>query len=354
MEINTGSAFASAAIAAAIGFGTTFYVASKVNKSFTRKWSRTLNHMAAASAGYGLTAVINEILGWLFISLPIRQSHIAVIAIANIVTVPGILMLIARLIQSRSKIGSSDSKTKNKTFDREHVGEIEDECWEAAARELDGVRNQAIWARAFSEAHGDESKARAIYIGLRASRIQLEKSVSGSGGTSVSNALIASGSTDDKVSRERRVESVAIAILVLLLGTYLIKEFVKTPTPKDQPDFESSGDKYWEDGGIKYRLGTLYKRTSGALECDEILESGSFKARISGDKITIGNRPPLSISERTPETIFFYGETSDGKSSARVDVDGFIDLRDGTGQLTAKNISKNSGPTLYIFKCREQ
>ena len=45
---------------------------------------------------------------------------------------------------------------------------IDDKHWEQASHELDGDRHVATWARAIAESNGDESKAKAVYLKIRA------------------------------------------------------------------------------------------------------------------------------------------------------------------------------------------
>jgi hypothetical protein len=232
---------------------------------------------------------------------------------------------------------------------------IADIYWEQALRELDTVRHEATWAKAMAGADGDDGKTKALYLKLRASELQharrasqmhSEKSNEESGRAGAMGPPISTKPLGGSILRKERIGNIAIATLVFLLGAYLIKEFAISPGERSPSNVKSSSEAYWEDGGKKYRLGALYQRTSSTLDCQEIIGPESFKTHISGDNITIGNRTPFRISEKTPETIFFYSETPIGKSSARIDVSGFIDLRDGMGQITSGNV--------YIFRCREQ
>lgn len=59
------------------------------------------------------------------------------------------------------------TKLDNVTFDEESV-------WATALSEFEGNRRPGIWAKSFSEAHGDESVAKAIYLKTRATQILFE------------------------------------------------------------------------------------------------------------------------------------------------------------------------------------
>uniref|UniRef100_UPI0040483A03 hypothetical protein n=1 Tax=Mariniflexile sp. TaxID=1979402 RepID=UPI0040483A03 len=56
---------------------------------------------------------------------------------------------------------------------------IDDKHWEQASHELDGDRHVATWARAIAESNGDESKAKAVYLKIRAGTLHglSEKSI---------------------------------------------------------------------------------------------------------------------------------------------------------------------------------
>ena len=54
---------------------------------------------------------------------------------------------------------------------------IEDEFWEKALRELEGVRHEATWARALAESAGNMDLARSNYIKQRAMNFKLKSSI---------------------------------------------------------------------------------------------------------------------------------------------------------------------------------
>jgi hypothetical protein len=54
------------------------------------------------------------------------------------------------------------------TFAAVSSSSIEDRFWEKASRELEGDRHEATWARTLASADGDEPKAKARYIKIRA------------------------------------------------------------------------------------------------------------------------------------------------------------------------------------------
>lgn len=61
---------------------------------------------------------------------------------------------------------------ENETIADESVSDIEDRAFAQAASELEtNQRDLAVWARAYSDAEGDENRAKAFYIRYRAQRI---------------------------------------------------------------------------------------------------------------------------------------------------------------------------------------
>lgn len=56
------------------------------------------------------------------------------------------------------------------------VGNIENKYWEIAAYELsNNTRNEAVWARLFSETDGDENKTKARYLKYRVDELKIEE-----------------------------------------------------------------------------------------------------------------------------------------------------------------------------------
>ncbi len=63
--------------------------------------------------------------------------------------------------------------------------EILDKFWEQASLELQNSKNEAVWAKAFANSEGDDAKARAMYIKLRAGSFQKESHVLSDDATSI-------------------------------------------------------------------------------------------------------------------------------------------------------------------------
>jgi len=121
----------------------------------------------------------------------------------------GITYLLYRFFDNQKKISSGT------IFTPSSVENVSDKHWEQASRELDGVRHEATWAKAVSSADGDDSKARALYLKIRATSLQ----------NSENEALVAlakeSLTTDSKptVFSDSRLKRLAfIGVLCVIVG----------------------------------------------------------------------------------------------------------------------------------------
>lgn len=93
---------------------------------------------------------------------------------------------------------------------------IDDKHWEQASHELDGDRHVATWARAIAESNGDESKAKAVYLKIRAGTLHglSEKSI-------LENSNIKEPKSDlssNKSSSWDMFEVVALIGFVIIVG----------------------------------------------------------------------------------------------------------------------------------------
>jgi len=207
MQLNTTTALLTALISAVIGFGLAFYFEKKISAGMQKKSQRVLVYIAMASFGYGLTALLNEVIGFPLQGLHIRFDKLAGYLIVNIIFLPFVLIVIGKLLgarklespevqilgasfqennkmQSMSKNTSSISVIDNKniqndtshrlTFKLKQEGNScpsidENTTWEKALNEFESSnRNNGLWARLFSKHEGNEARAKAEYLQLRA------------------------------------------------------------------------------------------------------------------------------------------------------------------------------------------
>jgi hypothetical protein len=101
MEINTTTAFASAAISAIFGFGLAFPLGKIIFKNQASKTLRAISSIASISLGYGLMGVANELIGFPLQGLSTRIDKIVNYTIVNIAIIP-IVCWIIYLIAKRN------------------------------------------------------------------------------------------------------------------------------------------------------------------------------------------------------------------------------------------------------------
>ena len=103
MQLDTTAALGSVAISAGIGFGLAFYIERKINSRMQRKSQKILVSIAMTSFGYGLTAFLNEVIGFPLQGLHIRYDKLAVYLGANILILPIVLLVIANSMGLKNK-----------------------------------------------------------------------------------------------------------------------------------------------------------------------------------------------------------------------------------------------------------
>jgi hypothetical protein len=108
MQINTSGALATALISAVIGFGIAFLIERKISSQMKKKSQKILSFIAMTSFGYGLTGILNELIGFPLQGLSIRFEKLAGLVIANVLFLPLCLLAIAKLIGLKNKTASVD------------------------------------------------------------------------------------------------------------------------------------------------------------------------------------------------------------------------------------------------------
>lgn len=116
MQINTTAAFLTAALSVAIGLGIAFFIERKLNSRMQKKSQKILTSIAMMSFGYGLTATLNEVIGFPLQGLNIRYDKLAIYVAANMLLLPIVLLVIAKLIGLKNKeIDINIATTQNTT-----------------------------------------------------------------------------------------------------------------------------------------------------------------------------------------------------------------------------------------------
>jgi predicted membrane protein len=113
MQLNTTAALATAVLSAVIGFGLAFYIERKLSGGMQKKSQKILTSLAMISFGYGLMATLNEVIGFPLQGLKIRGDKLVVYVVANMLFLPIILLVIAKLIGLRNKTVVVDVQQRN-------------------------------------------------------------------------------------------------------------------------------------------------------------------------------------------------------------------------------------------------
>ncbi len=209
MQLNTTTALVTALLSAVIGFGLAFFIERKLSGGMQNKSQKILTSIAMISFGYGLMATLNELIGFPLQGLQIRYDKLVGFVFANILFLPIVLLVIAKLIglnnkdaeletqstpvvsnkQKQSILGdvgnySSEKISANSEIIQNEVGSVtqlsvgsleiklSDEeinaFYESALDEIekDNV-DRGLWARSFAVTNGNETQAKAKYIELR-------------------------------------------------------------------------------------------------------------------------------------------------------------------------------------------
>ncbi len=108
MQLNTTTALLSALISAVIGFGLAFLIERKLRSHMQKKSQRILTTIAMTSFGYGLMATLNELIGFPLQGLHIRYDKLIGFVVANMLFLPILLLVIAKLIGLNNKSVDAD------------------------------------------------------------------------------------------------------------------------------------------------------------------------------------------------------------------------------------------------------
>lgn len=113
MQINTSAAILTALISSAIGFGLAFYLERKVTKRMESKSQRILTFIAMTSFGFGITASLNEMIGFPLQGLNVRYDKLAGYLIGNVIFLPIVLLAIAKLVGLKKTISNETNAAHN-------------------------------------------------------------------------------------------------------------------------------------------------------------------------------------------------------------------------------------------------
>jgi hypothetical protein len=179
MQLNSILILLVSIFGAGIGIGLAYYIGGKINKNMRTKSQRVLVFIAMASFGLGTSGFLIELLTPLTIGIKFRYDKLAGYLIANIIFLPALLIFIAKLLNLRKQTSQSTptptSINHPSIFNRSQINndgsDIKDECWGLALIEFENSKDMSLWAKEFAKANGDENKAKANYIKVRAASL---------------------------------------------------------------------------------------------------------------------------------------------------------------------------------------
>lgn len=132
------------------------------------------------------------------------------------------------------------SKTPS-SHSRKNIIEIEDQYWNRASNEFNDARHTATWARAFSETGGDEPKAKAIYLQIRAKYFQENSSLNETLDLDESNVIktesVIKADAVDQAMKKNSIAGIVWVFGIICLFLYLSRGLIvgekEDPRPLD-------------------------------------------------------------------------------------------------------------------------
>jgi flagellar FliL protein len=167
---------------AVVGFGIAFFIERKVTKTLQTKAQKVWLSIAGTVIGLGLMGLLNE-----FIVIPYSGSttnfqNVFKYIFFNILVFPVLIGLVIWWLKVKATSVSTDVVTTPpkvdssllKTEVTERDAQPAEDLYAKALYELEGgKRIDGVWAKCFAEADGVESVAKAQYIRIRVTQLQL-------------------------------------------------------------------------------------------------------------------------------------------------------------------------------------
>jgi hypothetical protein len=201
MQLNTTTALATALISAVIGFGLAFYIERKLSGGLQNKSQKILTSIAMISFGYGLMATLNEVIGFPLQGLQIRYDKLVGYVIFNILLIPIIFLVMAKLMGLKVKAGEptiynyeQQTKTRASAVERkvnENFSEnstnpnfqnfknnikSDDSLWEEALEEFESRhRIKGLYAKLYTQHDGNEQRIKSQYIKERFEQLKKQQ-----------------------------------------------------------------------------------------------------------------------------------------------------------------------------------
>jgi len=198
MQLNTTTALATALISAVIGFGLAFYIERKLSGGLQNKSQKILTSIAMISFGYGLMATLNEVIGFPLQGLQIRYDKLVGYVIFNMLLIPIVLLVMAKLMGLKVKAGEptisnyeQPTKTRTSSVKLKSNGNLtndttkqnfknniksDDILWEEALEEFESRhRIKGLYAKLYTQHDGNEQRIKSQYLKERFEQLKKQQ-----------------------------------------------------------------------------------------------------------------------------------------------------------------------------------
>ena len=167
---------------AVIGFGIAFFIERKITKTLQTKAQRVWLSVAGTVIGLGLMGILNEFIVIPYSGLTTNFQNVFKYTFFNILVFPAMIGLVIWWLKVKATSVSTDVATTSPTLDPsllkteviERDAQPAEDLYAQALNELEGgKRIDGVWAKCFADADGVENVAKAQYIKIRVSQLQL-------------------------------------------------------------------------------------------------------------------------------------------------------------------------------------
>ena len=165
-----------------VGFGIVFFIERKITKSLQTKAQKVWLSIAATLSGLGLMGLLNELIVIPYSGLTTNFQNVFKYTFFNILVFPVLIGLVIWWLKVKATSVSTDEVTTSpkveasllKTNVTAYDAQPSEDLYAQALNELEGgKRIDGVWAKCFAEADGVESFAKAQYIRIRVTQLQL-------------------------------------------------------------------------------------------------------------------------------------------------------------------------------------
>lgn len=167
---------------AVVGFGIAFFIERKITKTLQTKAQKVWLSIAASVFGLGFMGVCNQLFNHPINGLNTDHAKVFNYIVFNILVFPALIGLVIWWLNGKAPTTSTDVvttlPTEKPTATKSEISEPDtqrvEDLYAQALNELEGgKRIDGVWAKCFADADGAENIAKAQYIKIRVSQLQL-------------------------------------------------------------------------------------------------------------------------------------------------------------------------------------